>query len=221
MIFIIPLIDSYLKESVEARFEFLKRNPDYINRIFGTLGKRSTLSKLADFLIKKDIKTVIGYPRDTNQLPCYVITLAGEQEVYTGIGDNLDEDFFDDEEEDFSNPEGKIIEPSISSVNMDATYRIECWSDNGDLTAYMYTLMKWALLVTRTDMISNGILIPKISAADLEPVPDYFPIFVYRRALMISFQYENRYYENEIPIESTDPSDIKDIKYIPHYYVAD
>lgn len=221
----IPLIEDYLKESLSARFEFLKQNPDYINRIFGTLGKRSTLSKLTDYFAKKDIKTVIGYPREPNQLPCYVITLAGEQEIYTGIGDNVDEDLlYDEDDEDFfTPPEERIEEPSISCVNMEATYRIECWSDNGDLTAYMYTLAKYALLVTRTEMISNGILLPKISAADLEPVPDYFPIFVYRRALMISFQYENRYYENEIPLPAApdDPSGIKDIKYIPHYYVSE
>lgn len=220
----IPLIEDYLKESLNARFSFLKKNPEYISKIFGTLGKRSTLSSLTDYFTKKDIKTVIGYPRDPNQLPCYVITLAGEQEVYNGLGDCVDEDLlYDEDENDFTAPEEETPLPSISCVNMDATYRIECWSDNGDLTAYMYTLAKHALLTTRTEMISNGILLPKISAADLEPVPDYFPIFVYRRALMLSFQYENKYFENEIPVIHDEGEDcgIKGVKYIPHYYESE
>ena len=75
---------------------------------------------------------MIGYPRDPNQLPCYVITLAGEQEVYNGLGDCVDEDLlYDEDENDFTAPEEETPLPSISCVNMDATYRIECWSDNG------------------------------------------------------------------------------------------
>jgi hypothetical protein len=242
----IPLIEDYLKDSLSARLQFLRKHPEYLDKIFGTLGKRSTLSSLKDYFVKKDIKVVIGYPREANQLPCFVITLAGEQEVYTGLGDNTDEDiFYDEDEDEFKAPEENLEytnELSLDSTNMEATYRIECWSDNGDLTAYMYTLAKYALLVTRTEMISNDILLPKISAADLEPVPDYFPIFVYRRALMISFQYENQYFENIIDLEEyesehpggdpynpDDPDDpsgkhhlgIKEIRYIPHYYESD
>lgn len=217
----IPLIDSYLKDSMEQKFEFLRNNPELIKRIFGNLGKRTTLERFTEFFKEKDIKTIIGYPREANQLPCFVITLAGEQEVYTGIGDNTDEDLWGYEDDEEENSEEHVNEPSVSKVNMDSTYRIECWSDNGDLTFYMYTIAKWALLSARTEMVSNGILLPKISAADLEPVPDYFPIFVYRRALMISFQYENQFYENEIPVEPDNPTGITEIKYIPHYYVSE
>lgn len=215
-----PLIEDYLKESLVARIEFLKKNPEYIQRIFGTLGKRSTLAGLNKYLLNNEIKTVIGFPREPNQVPCFVITLAGEQEVYNGLGDCTDEDLFYEEEDEFSPPDEEE-RPSISCVNMEATYRIEAWSDNGDLTAYMYTLAKWAMLVTRTEMISNGILLPKISAADLEPVPDYFPIFIYRRALMMSFQYENKYFENEMFYDPDIDTAIKDIKYKPHYYMSE
>lgn len=207
----IPLIEDYLKELLNERLDFLKKNPEYISKIFGTLGKRTTLSYLTNYLQTKDIKTVIGFPREPNQLPCYVITLAGEQEMYNGLGDCVDEDL-----EDWEDELGEES-PPISCVNMEATYRIEVWSDNGDLTAYLYTLAKWAMLVSRTEMLSNGILLPKLTAADLEPVPDYFPIFVFRRALMISFQYENNYFDNEVLSEPHSEDWFKDIKIIPHY----
>lgn len=217
----IPLIEDYLKDTLVTRLNHLKKHPEYINRIFGNLGKRSTLSELTDYFLKKDIKTVIGFPREPNQLPCFVITLAGEQEVYNGLGDCTDEYLGYEDDDEFVDPDERILEPSISCVNMEATYRIECWSDNGDLTAYMYTLAKYAMLVSRTEMISNGLLLPKISAADLEPVPDYFPIFVYRRAMMLSFQYENKYYEGDMLAEPIENEEITGYKVIPHYYVSD
>lgn len=217
----IPLIEDYLKDTLVTRLNHLKKHPEYINRIFGNLGKRSTLSELTDYFLKKDIKTVIGFPREPNQLPCFVITLAGEQEVYNGLGDCTDECLGYEDDDEFVDPDERVPEPSISCVNMEATYRIECWSDNGDLTAYMYTLAKYAMLVSRTEMISNGLLLPKISAADLEPVPDYFPIFVYRRAMMLSFQYENKYYEGDMLAEPIENEEITGYKVIPHYYVSE
>jgi hypothetical protein len=76
---------------------------------------------------------------------------------------------------------------------MGMSYRIECWSDNADLTVYMYHLLKFIMLYKRQLLIENGILKPTIRGTDLEPVPDYFPTFVFRRSLILSGQIEDSY----------------------------
>lgn len=218
----IPLIDAYLRELLQDKITFLRDNPLVIPQIFGTLGTRTTLKSFTDFILKKDIKVLIGFPRESQQLPCYVITIAGEQEIPIGLGDNIDgyEEAWD--EEDIT------THYVLDGVDIESTYRIECWSDNGDLTAYLYTMLKWCMFSARGNMLKSGFKLPKITGTDLEPVPDYIPTFVYRRSLMISFRYENLYFDDEVkrgdgayhfPLDLT-PEDIKvsgEVYYKPHY----
>ena len=206
----IPLIDDYLRDLMIHRLNWLKNHSDQIPKIFGTLGKRSSLKNLTNYVKNNDIKVLLGYPKEPNQLPCYVLTLSGEEEISTGLGDNIDENLYDDDnlydDEDFH----------IDVINMSASYRIEVWRDNQDLATYMYILAKWALFVSRHEMLKNGLVIPKIIGGDLEPVPDYFPLFVYRRVVSVSFQYENEFYETEYEIE-----EINGFNFKPSVYQKD
>lgn len=65
----------------------------------------------------------------------------------------------------------------------ECNYRIESWTNNGDLTVWLYHLVKWALLSGRDSFIEKGIFRQKLGGADFEPAPAYMPEFVYRRAL--------------------------------------
>lgn len=212
------MVDDYLQLMIVNKLKFLKKHPSIIDRIFYT-GKRETLTSLKDFIKNKPIKVIIGYPKDQTSLPCYVITLAPENEVPLGLGDGTDE-FIDyekglgglmDEEEDATDgdssvelsEEEELMERAISEMSvhlngtyMNSTYRIECWSDNGDLTAYMYIILKWCLWTSRQEMLSMGWVNITLSGTDLEPVPDYMPVFVYRRSAQINLQYENLYFSN-------------------------
>lgn len=206
----IPLVDAYLKDLIQRKMTFIKNNPQLIPKIFGTLGTRTTLKSFTEFVTKRKVGVLIGFPRDPQNLPCYVIMVAGEQEAPLGLGDNID----DYEDNDFNEYESDpdLNQFVLDSVDMKSTYRIECWSDNGDLTAYMYILLKWCLLSGRREMLGKGLKLPQLSGSDLEPVPDYIPVFVYRRSLMITFQYENIFFDDEykrgdesghIPLEAT------------------
>ncbi|WCS68720.1 hypothetical protein Goe19_00790 [Bacillus phage vB_BsuM-Goe19] len=73
-----------------------------------------------------------------------------------------------------------------------ATFRVEAWSANADLTGEMYHLLKWCLLSGRDELGSDKLLIrQKMSGGDLNPAPDYMPTFVYRRGLNFWCQYES------------------------------
>lgn len=200
MIVIIPLIDDYLQMLIAEKLKWLKEHPVILDHIFRT-GKRETVSKLKDFITNRKVKVIIGYPKEQTSLPAYVITLAPEQEQPVGLGD--DAEYFtgydlgigDDAEDHLQKAEEKMSE-FIASTYMNSNYRVECWSDNGDLTSYMYIILKWCLWSSRQQMLDLGWVNIKLSGTDLEPVPDYFPFFIYRRALQVNLMYENLYYEN-------------------------
>lgn len=210
----IPLVDDFLQLFIAKKLSWLKKHPKVIDHIFYT-GRRETLDKLRDFIVNRKIKVVIGYPRDQTSLPAYVITLAPEQEQPLGLGDDsgaleefqlggdirdYDEDYEYENGEDEDNAvEEKVkneLTQFIANTYMNANYRIECWSDNGDLTAYMYIILKWCLWSSRVEMLGLGWVNIRLSGTDLEPVPDYMPIFIYRRTAQIAITYENLYYEN-------------------------
>lgn len=169
-----------------------------MNFLFQT-GNPETIKKLQQFITTKKIRVVIGYPREPSTLPAYVIMLAPEQEQPSGLGDNWNTygpTSLGDIDEDVDEMALDHLDDMIASAFMNATYRIECWSDNGDLTAYMYCILKWCLWSARKDMLQIGWTNIKLEGTDLEPAPDYMPIFVYRRAAQLILTYDNLYHED-------------------------
>lgn len=199
MITIIPLIDDFLQMFIVNKLKWLKEHPAIIDHIFYS-GRRETLEKLKEFVTSRKLKVVIGYPRDQSSLPAYVITLAPEQEQPSGLGDNFETydsiGFEDEDDDDITEKVENELAAFVSSTFMNANYRIECWSDNGDLTSYMYVILKWCLWTSRMEMLNLGWTNIKLSGTDLEPVPDYMPVFIYRRSAQIAVTYDNLYYED-------------------------
>lgn len=78
-----------------------------------------------------------------------------------------------------------MIAMAEESTLFRSQYRIESWSTNGDVAVCMYHLVKHILLKNRLKLTSEGLRQQSISGADFEPMPKYFPEFVYRRALII------------------------------------
>ena len=197
----IPLVDDYLQLFIVEKLRWLKEHTVVIDHIFST-GKRETLTNLKNFIENRKIRVLLGYPREAASLPCYVITLAPEQEQPIGLGDDFgcvefDELGFDSEDEEQVQIQAlEQVKGYLSNTYMNSNYRIECWSDNGDLTSYMYILLKWCLWTSRQQMLNLGWGNIKMSGTDLEPVPDYMSLFVYRRSAQLSLMYENLYYEH-------------------------
>lgn len=74
-------------------------------------------------------------------------------------------------------------------VLYESSYRLEVWSQNADLTVELYHLVKWALLSGRDELVGDGLFRQKLSGSDFQPAPNYFPEFVYRRALTFWCQF--------------------------------
>ena len=192
----IPLVDDYVRTMIIQKLRILKENPYLIDLVFRT-SNPNTIYQIKEFILKKDVKVVIGFPREQSTLPAYVITLAPEQEQASGLGDNADtygEDFGEDDK--ITTTASLYVDDFITSSFISGIYRIECWSDNGALTAYMYVVLKWCLLSSRKEMFDLGWTNIRITGTDLEPVPDYFPVFVYRRTCQLILTYDNQYHED-------------------------
>ena len=194
----IPIIDDYIQTMLVNKLRFLKENVAIMDSIFRT-GNPDTIGKLKEFITTKKIRVVIGFPREQSTLPAYVITLAPEQEQPSGLGENwttYGREGIGDLDEEPAEVAQDYLDDTISSTFMNSNYRIECWRDNGDLTAYMYAILKWALWSSRKEMLQIGWNNIRLEGTDLEPVPDYMPIFIYRRAAQLILTYDNLYHED-------------------------
>lgn len=78
----------------------------------------------------------------------------------------------------------------LYGVMINSQYRIETWTNNGDLTVMLYHLLKWIMLSAKDKLTERGLIIQDMGGTDFEPQPEYFPEFVYRRAMLFNAQYE-------------------------------
>lgn len=95
-----------------------------------------------------------------------------------------------------------------NSTMFECNYRIEVWAGNADLVVEMYHLCKWMLLSARDFLGDDKELYrQRLSGADFEPAPNFFPDFVYRRALMfwcqlgISAPDGDSYYISDVEVD--------------------
>lgn len=79
---------------------------------------------------------------------------------------------------------------SYTRYLFEANYRLESWANNGDLVVDIYHLVKWALLSGR-DFLGkeHNLFQQRVSGADFQPAPSFFPEFVYRRAISFWCQF--------------------------------
>lgn len=117
--------------------------------------------------------------------------------------------------------EGKYLSVEFSHRNTIASsieskynlnYRVEVWTNNGDFTVELYHMVKAILLQGRGYLIDRGLVKQNLTGTDFQPVPSFFPEFVYRRG--VSLQGEALI---SIPDINNFDSIISDITVKPNY----
>lgn len=202
----IPFVEDIITNIIEQKLKLIKDHIDIIDRIFPT-STRPNRNKLKTFIQKDKIKVTRGFPRDIATLPAFVIMLSGEHEAEEAIGT-----FLDDIDESLYGYKGY----ELMGTRMNTQYRIEVWSTNGDLTVMLYHLLQYILVSERDNLNLQDVLLQNIGGADLEPLPEYLPEFVYRRALMFEFSYQITFDDNfyfnikSVDIISDDKSEVED-----------
>lgn len=192
----IPIIDLLIKRYIDEGLERLKNEPERIRHYFGFASPK-TIEDMVKFVTQYKISVLTGYPREPSTLPCVVITIAGEDEVSHGIGDGIDMNYpeWDEGRQNYlhwtNENDSKYIR---ESAQLRAQIRAEVWTDNAVTTSFLYAIVKYCLFSAKWDMRKQGIFLPQVSGGDLEPVPDYMTIFVYRKAALLNFEYELNYH---------------------------
>lgn len=205
----IPLPDDFLLEYTARNIAWLKKHTQFLDQIFYT-STRETVAKIQKFLTTQTMHVTLGYPRDQTVLPAFSIVMSPESEEPLGIGDELGtfDEFYSgttlypkSEERILTEAEQAVVDYAesqlakfLENTGMRASYRIECWADNADMVTYMYAILKWSTWACRQDMHRLHWTNVTLAGMDLEPMTEYMPVFVYRRALQISMAYENVYY---------------------------
>ena len=90
--------------------------------------------------------------------------------------------------------EGKTLAIEFSHRNTIASsieskyslnYRVEVWTNNGDFTVELYHMVKAILLQGRGYLVDRGLVRQSLTGTDFQPVPSFFPEFVYRRGVSL------------------------------------
>lgn len=71
-----------------------------------------------------------------------------------------------------------------------SNYQIQVWSQNGDLTVWLYHLLKWIFQLDRNYLIKQGFLTNSYSGGEFEPFnfDKTYPTLIYRRAFAMDFR---------------------------------
>lgn len=189
----IPLIDLYVKRLLEHGIERLRT---YDLEKYFEYASPKTIQSMDTLLSDYKINVLCGYPREPAQLPCIVVTVAGEDEVDFGLSGGIDEGYEELGDNYLRWPKG--FHDIIGNAQMRIQLKMEVWSDNAIVTSFLYSVVKYILLAARKEMEEEGFLLSTVSGGDLEPAPDYFTVFVYRKAVMLSLEYTVRYHVGEM-----------------------
>ena len=188
----IQLIDLFVKSRIEKVLNYLGKNPDLIDNYFKYASKETNES-IKKFISNFEIQVRSSYPRDELYLPAIIVLVESEQEVPYGLGGGIDENYIG-KDENYLHWDIEEDHPIQENIQMQTSIRCEIWSDNGVTTSFLYAITKYALLSTRKDFENENIILSSLHGGDLEPVPEYFNHFVYRRALNIECEYESSYF---------------------------
>lgn len=198
----IPLIDLLIRSYIKEGLKRLRENPNKVREYFA-YATDNTKNDIARLLQDYEVNVLSGYPREPNSLPCIIVSIAGEDEVEYGIGNGRDtqypertlgnDNYLTWENEDNS----KYI---IENAQIRAQIRVEVWSDNAVITSFLYAVAKYCIFSARNDMERKGLYNTVISGGDLEPMPEYMTTFIYRRAILVNFEYEMGYHVEDLRI---------------------
>lgn len=83
----------------------------------------------------------------------------------------------------------------LEGTRINAQFRIEVWTTNGDLTVLLYHLLKYIILSSRNRFNDFQMLQQTLGGTDFEPL-NFDPEYVYRRCLSFEFSYEVVYDNN-------------------------
>lgn len=187
--------DLTLKTILAEALNEIKGNPGLVGDIFDFPEHELSVIRSA---FSAQIPVELGYPRDATVLPGVFVVLGALQEdvqtIGSGFGSEVEYHIAGDVTGDplyWNDQEGTFVR---------STVRLCCWTENANLTVWLQNVVLWALLRDRSHLNDAGYQEQRVAATDFEPLPRWFPTFVYRRDVTISAQHALTFTQKYRPI---------------------
>lgn len=179
------MIERVLFQIISDGIAVLKDTPGLVTEVFTRDGlvELEEAQKIEALFQTETPVVVHGYARSDNKFPLYAITLGGDQQTQSFIGD---EGGFVDDEEDPDH--GADEYAAIYSM----TYNLMVYAQNPDVVLYLYVLLKQVVIAGIDVLKSYGLFDIKFSGADMAPDPAWVPagLFVRRVTITGSREYQ-------------------------------
>lgn len=178
------MIERLLFNTLKDGVAFLKANPDEIVTLFSEeeLLSVEEAEKVRDYFLAHPPDVIHGYARKDSTFPCWSITLGGEQESQTFLGD---EGGFIDDEADPNHGADQFA--AIYSY----TFNVMVYANNPDVCVYYYHLMKQVIIAAFPVLKTYDLFDLRFGGADVAPDAAWVPagLFLRRVTVTCSRQY--------------------------------
>lgn len=179
-----------IRERLRTGLQTIRDNPAVIDLMFPDLTVNSR-THLKDWLKNHEVSILLGYPRGMEDVPCWVISMAGESQVQVPIGQQVYHEWTANGEVD---EKGELVRK---------TYQVFTMSTSPDLTVILNTILQHMLKSMRQDLGMDGF--HQMSVAQQGPLDlrvDLLPNYLYARITNITLLVEDTF----IQIDSTLPT---------------
>jgi hypothetical protein len=170
-----------LRARLKAGLQTFRDNPSLVSQLFGDLTSNS-IAGLQDWLLNHEVSIILGFPRALDDFPCWTLTMAGEQQVATPIGQLMHHEFSAVDGE--TNVIGDVVRKS---------YQIMTLTQDPDLTLLLATILQQILKSMREDLATDGfyeMTVAQTDALDLKVA--FLPDYLYARTTTISVVVEDK-----------------------------
>ncbi len=177
----ITLVERLLLAVLRSEVDRLAASLDEATRIFSHIFD-PTMSEaervlFVDKFMSEPPKTVLSYPRETAEFPCYAVVLDSESESQSLLGDHAGETVEGEDEDEPAEYQGAIFEQ---------VHAVYTYAQHPDLVAYLYQLSKMILLGAKTALMRSGLASVSFAGGELSPEEMYLPDNMFARQLRVT-----------------------------------
>jgi hypothetical protein len=155
-------------------------DPEFIDRVFQLIPQNER-QELKDWIKDNEMDVSLGYPIPDSKFPCWRIVLTRDQMIDSFIGDFLEgqevSEEFSPDDKPFVDEHGELYEQA---------YSIYTYTNNADLTNYMYHLLKLFMHTERGVLENSGFMDPSYAGNDLVRDSSLSPQIMYTRVFVVT-----------------------------------
>jgi hypothetical protein len=178
-----------LRERLRVGLQAFRDDPTMVDRLFQDLSSNSR-THVKDWLANHDVSILLGFPRHTDDVPCWTIAMTGEAPMRTPIGESFQHYWTAEAESDDL---GDVVRKN---------YVIYTLTQNADLTVLLSNILQHILKSMRQSLDVVGFHQMSVAQQDaLDLRVDFLPNYLYVRATALSVLTEDTilYVDSSLP----------------------